>query len=125
MYVQPFQLSMETLIGAAPLLGHRLEDRSRIRDAQDWDMVHRLQALASRPLRDPAQRRLFCVAPLDVLVTRDGGRKQFHVIEINGTGIGGLTNLTGHAVGSVLECLSEAAAQLPGPAPLVLVASSG
>src|SRR4051812_41517212 len=102
MYVNPFQVSLEKLIGCAPLLGHRLEDRCRIRDAQDWSLVQRMQARTSTPLRDASQQDLFCVAPLDVLVTEQAGRKQFHVIEINGTGIGGLTNLPAAAVGCVL-----------------------
>ena len=38
MYVNPFQVSLETLIGAAPLLGHTLEDRRGIRDG-DWVCV--------------------------------------------------------------------------------------
>lgn len=35
------------------------------------------------------------MAPLDVLVTRDEatGNNTFHIIEINGTGISGLTNM--------------------------------
>jgi len=125
MYVNPFQVSMETLIGAAPFLGHRLEDRGSIRDAQDWSMVRKLQALTSRRLRSLSQRHLFSVAPLDVLVTCEHGNKQFHIIEINGTGIGGLTNMTGDAVSSVLEAFSDMAQALTEPAPLVLVASSG
>src|SRR5262249_34095326 len=53
------------------------------------------------------------------------GHKEFHVIEINGTGIGGLTNLSGEAVGCVLDSLCTMAEHLAEPAPVVLVASSG
>src|SRR5262245_32244309 len=105
MYVNPFHVSLETLIGAAPLLGHKLEDRSGIRDAQDAALIQKLQAVSSVRLRDASQQDLFCVAPLDVLVTGGYGRKQFHLIEINGTGIGGLTNLPGSAVSGVLDGL--------------------
>jgi len=125
MYVNPFQVSLETLIGAAPLLGHTLEDRSGIREAQDWRLAQKLQAVSSVRLRDPSQRNLFCVAPLDVLVTKAHGRKHFHVIEINGTGIGGLTNLPGTVVGGVLDGLCDWAQQLTEPDALVMVASSG
>jgi hypothetical protein len=125
MYVNPFQISLETLIGAAPLLGHRLEDRSGVRDAQDGGIVRKVQAVSSVRLRDPSQHDLFCVAPLDVLVTESNGRKQFHIIEINGTGIGGLTNLPGAAVSGVLDGLCGWAQRLPAPDALVLVASSG
>src|SRR5439155_7128918 len=76
-------------------------------------------------LRDASQRDLFCVAPLDVLVTETDGGKRFHIIEINGTGIGGLTNLPGAVVGSVLDGLCGWAQHLAEPDALVLVASSG
>lgn len=127
MYVNPFQVSLETLLGAAPILGHALEDRSGIRQAQDWRLVKRLQALTSHPLRGAGLAPLFSVAPLDVLVTRcpETGRKSFHIIEINGTGIGGLTNLTGEAVSAVLDCFFQEACGLPMEDPLILVASSG
>jgi hypothetical protein len=125
MYVNPLQISVETLIGAAPLLGHRLEDRSGIRDAQDWGLVHKLQAVSSLRLRDRSQHDLFCVAPIDILVTHSDGRRQFHIIEINGTGIGGLTNLPEGVIGCVLEGLYEWAQEFAEPDALVLVASSG
>lgn len=125
MYVNPLQISLETLIGVAPMLGHNLEERTSIRQAQDLRLVHQLQARTSTRLRDAGQKALFCVAPLDILVANDAGRKQFHLIEINGTGIGGLTNISGHAVSAILDDLSETAQHLEGPAPLVLVASSG
>ena len=59
MYVNPFQISIDTLVGAAPLLGHRLEDRSSIREAQDWGLTRKLQAVSSIRLRDPSQQDLF------------------------------------------------------------------
>src|SRR5262245_59869289 len=124
MYVNPLQISLETLIGAAPLLGHALEDRASIRNAQDWKLLKRLQAETSTPLRGPSQERLFCVAPLDVLVTEEAGVKRFHIIEINGTGIGGLTNLTTDAISCVLDNLCQFAQTIVEPDPLVLIASS-
>ena len=125
MYVNPFQISLETLIGAAPLLGHGLEDRGSIRDHQDPALVQRLQKHSSTHLRDETQQDLFCVAPLDILVTERDGRKQYHLIEINGTGIGGLTNLTGQAVSAVLAGFQQWAEQMPHEDTVVLVASSG
>ncbi len=125
MYTQPFQISLETLVGAAPMLGQALEDRSAIREQQDWNLLQRLQADSSTPLRDESQQDLFCVAPLDVLVTQSGQGRQYHIIEINGTGIGGLTNLTGDAVSCVLDGLCQMAERQPDAAPLILIASSG
>lgn len=125
MYINPLQISLETLIGAAPLLGHALEDRSSIREAQDWQLVKCLQAETTTPLRSTSQQRLFCVAPLDVLVTEPGGDRQFHIIEINGTGIGGLTNLTSDAISCVLENMCELAQDMEEADPVILIASSG
>src|SRR5438552_1063727 len=109
----PLTLSMETLIAASPLLGHKLEDRSRIRDGQDRSLLDEIQAASTAPLRGPTQVPLFLVAPLDVLVVEAHGRKQFHITETNGTGIGGLTNLALDAVGVVLGGLTQMAQELP------------
>ncbi|KAG2429131.1 hypothetical protein HYH02_014168 [Chlamydomonas schloesseri] len=142
-------LSVTTLLGCCEMLGHHMEDRSDIARQQDLALLAQLQGLAaaagsnssptaaatststSTPLRDASQAPLFTVAPLDVLVTRDdSGRNQFHVIEINGTGISGLTNMSEGAVEDVLRSLSELGAHLasqlpPGGDCVVLVASSG
>jgi hypothetical protein len=118
-------LSLDTVIAAAQLLGHKLEDRARIRDAQDLGLLEKFQKASAVPLSDPAQGPMFVVAPLDILVVDDGGGKRFHITEINGAGIGGLTNLPVPVIETVLAGLTEMAGDLPGPSPLVLVASSG
>jgi hypothetical protein len=125
MLAHPLRLSMETLIGAAPMLGHDLEDRSRIRAAQDLHLAQVLRASSTVRLRDASQQALFCVAPLDVLVADNAGRKQFHLIEINGTGIGGLTNIATEAVSAVLDDLTQMARNLTEADPVILVAVSG
>jgi hypothetical protein len=124
---QTLQISLETLIAASPLLGHELEDRSPIQHAQDPDLVRHWQDASSIPLNNADQQQLFCVAPLDLLVTDVDGEKQFHLLELNGTGIGGLTNLTTDAVNAVLQSLGQMAApQLETDTdPLILIASSG
>ena len=121
----PLSVSVDTLIAVAPMLGYALEDRARVRDAQDPDLVGRFQEASTRPLADATHRALFVVAPLDVLVVRGRGGKHFHIIETNGTGIGGLTNMPVGVITSVLASLTESAAALAEPDPLVLVASSG
>lgn len=125
MYVSPFQISLETLMGVAPMLGHTLEDRSDIRDRQEWSLVQWLQSRSSTRLRDESQRHLFCVAPFDVVVSKSGDERRFHILELNGTGIGGLTNLTAHAISAVLDDLRAFAEELPVAEPLILVPSSG
>src|SRR5262249_55771251 len=53
------------------------------------------------------------------------GSRQFHLAETNGTGIGGLTNLSLDVVATVLSGLTEMASSLLDPQALVLVAVSG
>jgi hypothetical protein len=121
----PLQLSLETVVAHSALLGHELEDRGAIGAAQDRRIATRLAFTAATPLRGPSQRDLFCVAPLDILVSESTGRKQFHLLELNGTGIGGLTNLTPRAVCEVLESLAESCATFDDPEGVVLLPISG
>ena len=120
-----FQLSMETVIAASPMLGHKLEDRSRVRLCQDPGLMQAFQKSSALPLSNASQKELFLVAPFDILVECIDDEKRFHIIETNGTGIGGLTNLPTSVVSTVLQSLTEMARSLPGPAPLVLLAVSG
>ena len=55
---------------------------------QDPTLAAAVEAASATPLRDPGQRPLFVIAPLDVLVTHEApdGRNRFHIIEINGGG---------------------------------------
>ncbi len=125
MYVNPFQVSLETLIGASALLGHPLEDRTHIREAQDRLIVRALQQQSTVALGHYSQQHFFAVAPLDILLEKVDGQKQFHIIEMNGTGIGGLTNLPGLVVSAILEDFAKFTETMTGRDPLVLIASSG
>lgn len=126
MYANPFQISLECLIGVSGVLGHRLEERNTVRAAQDPELVSHVQQGSTVELRGRRQQQeLFCVAPIDILVTEAGGKRQFHIIEMNGTGIGGLTNIYEQAVGCVLEGLMEMGQNLREENAVVLVASSG
>ncbi len=121
----PLQVSLETVLAASPLLGQELENRGPIAAAQDQRMADRVAQASATRLRSPQQRHLFCVAPLDLLVSEHEGRKQFHLLELNGTGIGGLTNLTDRAVCEVLQSLAESCATFDDPEGVVLLAVSG
>lgn len=126
----PFEISIDTVIGTAQMLGHDLEDRARIRSMQDPELLKAIQAASTVTLKNAAYERSFCVAPLDILVTHEqspgaGRRKQFHIIELNGTGIGGLTNLCEGTVRSILDSLVDMAWHHPAKNPLILVAVSG
>jgi hypothetical protein len=118
-------VSLDTLIAASTLLGHELEDRTSISQAQDLQLTEQLAAQSARPLRDSSQRELFCVAPLDILVSDHDGRKRFHLLELNGTGIGGVTNMPAAAIESVLDSLAENVETFDNPHGLVLLAVSG
>ncbi len=124
-------VSLDTLVAVAPMLGQAQEDRSSIRDAQDPVLLERLWAEASTPMpHDAAEGHDFFVAPLDILVSRDAdGAPRFQLAELNGTGIGGLTNMTLPAVRAILDAMAEIPDALPhsddGHPPLVVIASSG
>ncbi len=119
------KVSLETVLAASPLLGHPLEDRRGIRDRQDADLACLATQASRRSLRGPSQRDIFCVAPLDILVSDHDGYKKFHLLELNGTGIGGLTNLPHDILQGTLVSLEETAESFAQPDGLVLVAVSG
>lgn len=119
------QVSFETLLAASPLLGHELEDRSSIRTSQTRDLYDILLHKTAHPLRGRSQRNQFCVAPLDILVSERGGRKQFHLLELNGTGIGGISNMPDEMVNTVMTSLSECSGSFNNPNGVVLLAVSG
>jgi hypothetical protein len=118
-------VSLETLIAASPLLGHELEDRTSISQGQDPLISEYLLEGTSTWLRSNSQRNLFCVAPLDILVSQQQGRKQFHLLELNGTGIGGLTNMPPDSVASILDSLAESTGEAAQNDGVVLLAVSG
>jgi hypothetical protein len=118
-------ISLEAVIAASPMLGHPLEDRSCVRNQQNPELVRAFQRASVIPLRNEQQKDLFLVAPLDILVEECDGAKRFHIIETNGTGIGGLTNLPDEIIGAILGNLTEIARGFSAPAPLILVGVSG
>jgi hypothetical protein len=125
MNASPLHISLDTLIGIAPMLGHALEDRRSIRQRQDVDLVRVLQAHTSTHLRDISQQDLFCIAPFDIMLSRRNGRICFDMLEINGTGIGGLTNMSVDAIGAVLDDLRQMAEHISADDAVLLVACSG
>lgn len=118
-------LNLRTLIGLAPMLGHRLDDRQSVAKGQAAALAMRFARESERPL--PAGTGIcdFFVAPLDILPYRREGRLQFQLLELNGTGIGGITNMPGPLVEDILDSIAEIGILCDGPAPLVVVASSG
>ena len=113
-------VSLKTLIAVSPMLGHKLEDRSRISRRQDDGLVRAFREASRVPLGNPGQKDMFLVAPLDIMVEGGPQGNQFHIIETNGTGIGGLTNLPTSVIGTVLQSLTELTVELPGPAPSIV-----
>jgi len=121
----PFQINFETLVATAPMLGHRLEDRSHIRQAQDSELLELWQAASSIPLGSARQQADFVVAPLDVMVSRNQGRPEFHILELNGTGIGGVSNMPAVAVSGLVNSLKQVAQGCAMPDSVLLLPVSG
>lgn len=124
-FTDPFQLSIETVVASSALLGHRLEDRARIRAAQDVGLMRAWQEVSRVPLPAATRPADFVIAPLDVLVSRDPTGPTFHIIELNGTGIGGISNMPAEVLTSVTASLREVAASLAAPEKVLLLAVSG
>ena len=118
-------IDLRTLIGLAPMLGHRLDDRQAVARRQASVLALRFVQESERPLPAGTRIRDFFVAPLDILPYRREGRLQFQLLELNGTGIGGITNMPGSLVEDILELIAEIGTLCDGAAPLVVVASSG
>ncbi|MDP1564098.1 MAG: hypothetical protein Q8M16_22165 [Pirellulaceae bacterium] len=121
----PFQVDISTVVAAGPMLGHALEDRSEIRNSQEQDLVSYIDDVSAIELFPSDAASSFVVAPLDILVSREDDHIQFHIIEMNGTGIGGVSNLPASVVQSVLASIREAVADIARPDAIVLLPVSG
>jgi hypothetical protein len=118
-------IGLRTLISLAPMLGHRLDDRQSVAKGQASALALRFAEESEWSLPKQAGIGDFFVAPLDILPYRRDGRMRFQLLELNGTGIGGLTNMPGPVVEDILASIAEIGDLCDGVAPLVVVASSG
>lgn len=118
-------IGLPTLIALAPMLGHRLDDRKVIARRQASDLASRFARASEIPFPAEVDLKDFFVAPLDILPFRRAGQRRFQLLELNGTGIGGLTNMPIDLVEEILNTIGEIGNYCEGPAPLVVVASSG
>lgn len=121
----PYQINIETVIGASPMLGHRLENRMEIRNQQQLDLLSEIDQASRVNLADLPNADTFVVAPLDILVSRSNGKPQFHIIELNGTGIGGVSNLPDSVVGAMVGSIQQAVAAIGRDDGIVLLPVSG
>lgn len=121
----PFQIGVETLVAAWPMLGHKLDDRRSLRDRQRPELVERYITSSACDLADEEQQLDFVCAPLDVLVERVDGELKFHIIELNGTGFGGITNLPGRVLRPILNSIEQIGATITEPEAVVLLGISG
>jgi len=107
------------------MLAGGLEDRSLISCQQQPEIIEYWQNASRRQLKLPREKaEVFCVSPFDVLVEETPGGNLFHIIELNGTGIGGLTNLPVAIVEEICNSIAEIAYHV-GENPLIIVAISG
>jgi hypothetical protein len=118
-------IGLPTLIALAPMLGHRLDDRKVIARRQASDLASRFARASEIPFPAGVELKDSFVAPLDILPFRRAGQRRFELLELNGTGIGGLTNMPIDLVEEILDTIGEIGNACEGLAPLVVVASSG
>jgi hypothetical protein len=91
------------------MLGHRLDDRKVVADRRAFDLASRFARASERPLPAQAQLQDFFVAPLDILSFRQAGQRRFQLLELNGTGIGGITNMPRALDENILDTIAEIA----------------
>ena len=52
MPADPLTLSLETVIAASPMLGHKLEDRTPVRERQEPELVEAFRGASALPFRN-------------------------------------------------------------------------
>lgn len=119
------RISVETLVQTSALFDGALEDRAHVRDAQELELLppEILDPAASGGLPiAPGDRHTFYYGCVDFMPYMHAGRTAFAMLELNGTGMGGLTNLPEPVQAAILGELGRAAEALPDadPAPWIL-----
>lgn len=114
------RLSIDTLIAVAPVLGATLEDRATIRDKQSPDLLPAPLRAGSIVPQHPGPPRYY-YGCLDFLPFTADGRDGFQLLEFNGTGMGGLTNLPWPVLDELLGELARAPAVLAEQSPLIVM----
>lgn len=119
-------MNIATLVGAAGLFGHALEDRRRIAHRQEPDLVDRV-VIGSATLLSPAARKVpFLAAPMDILPYRMAdGRRACQLLELNGSGMAGMLNMPYRVVSMILGYMEQFAQSIANKDPLILVSFSG
>lgn len=118
------RVSLPTLISASTMLGHEMEDRAPIREAQDGALADSLRDCTATAAGDvPAHA--FLLGAFDVLVTASEGQNRFHILELNGSGLGGLTNIGEGAILAIMDEFRRVASTITEEQPLVLVPATG
>jgi hypothetical protein len=115
------RITVDTLVATASVLaGATLEDRVQVRDGQQPELLSdRLRAGLALPPGSGAPRYYY--GCLDFLPFHADGREGFQLLEFNGTGMGGLTNLPWAITDEILGELARMPARLAVDAPLVVM----
>lgn len=119
------RISLSTLMEVSTLLGHPLEDRTPIRQAQDPALLQDVMQQSARLVDSPVRQERFYFGCLDFLMYQREGQWLFSPLEMNGTGMVGLTNLPLFVMERLLNTLSDIPSRLSADAPLILVPYSG
>jgi hypothetical protein len=119
------RISLSTLIEVCTLLGHKLEDRSQIRLGQNEELLNYLMLSTCRLADVSIDLERFCFGSFDFLIYEQNGQRRFQLLEVNGTGMAGITNVPLFILDMVMMSLSKSVTNLTDPTPLVLVPYSG
>lgn len=115
------RFSTDTLIETSPLFGGvALKSRASVREALDVDLW-RAKMPSGHALPAAPGRPAYYYGSADFMPFREGAREGFQLLEINGTGLGGLTNLPDVVLEEMLSEVSRVADALDVDAPLLVV----
>ncbi len=123
------RLSIDTLVELQDGLAGttRFEDRAHVRRGQDGALLPaELADVDTVPAEAPRAPLGFAYASADFMPVRQAdGSLRFHLLELNGCGTRGISNLPGTHQEALYAGVAEAAGELSGVAPLLLFPMRG
>ncbi|MEW5819362.1 MAG: hypothetical protein AB1782_04165, partial [Cyanobacteriota bacterium] len=100
-------ISLGTLIETSSLFDIQLDDRSEIKNLQNKYLVRTLQENTSKKLTNSDYFKYFTFGCMDFIVYEEDKEKKFYFIEINGTGMAGISNLPDYYFNIITNSISQ------------------
>ncbi|MBK8189754.1 MAG: hypothetical protein IPK79_04825 [Vampirovibrionales bacterium] len=114
-------ISLSTLIEVSPLLGGRLENREAVRKRQNLELIHSIIDKTSIKLESKYAKR-FHFGSMDFLIQKKNGAISFSPIEMNGTGMAGISNNPTFVIETLLSEMKNITKNLNSNEPALFLA---